>query len=580
MQRTVRAQWARGLTALMTVAATASCGPAAEYTLDTTSALSGEGKRAQAIRAAAKAEGVPEALLVAWAWQVGRLGEAQLAVPLEQHGGHVGEERFGLWQLTQEQVQRAAQLTRLSEAEIKSDTVANARAAAALVRAQAGAGEVSWEQWARAISQVHGVGDPALAAELERDVLITVGDGLEVAMEDGERLTLSSQPMPELPELATAELTQELTAPGEYPPMKWLAAHPNNYVAGRNGGAVRYVIVHMTEGTYYSTLSWFSQANPYQSSTHYVIKSSNGEITQMVNEANGAWHAGNNHYSMNSIGIEHEGFTSNLSGWFTEAMYQSSARLVCAIARRHKIPVDRQHIIGHFQVPNPKRLAAWAAPATDAQWWANRWNYGGASNHFDPSYGTTAWKWDEYLQRIRDCVNGTATPQKPQNPITCSGSACWPGNDLTVGDNGTRVYSLQTGLVYLGHLDAQVALSGAGTFGPATRAAVSALQTRAGLSATGYYDAKTAAALGAALKAKPPDVPAQNLWIGASGPAVTTLQKKLAAIGYSIPATGYYGEITRSTVRKFQTDHKLPIADGSYGPLTRMAMAAHFARGF
>ncbi len=578
-------QWLTAVTVAVGALSWTGCGEEADGAV--TAAPSARGA---ALESAARAHGVPPEVLAVYGWQVGRLQAAPPHVEPSEGGGHVFEERFGWMHLTEEQVRRAAALIRQPEHVVQADDLFNAEAAAALLREQVGPGEVSWSAWLQAASGLAGLVDGHLREGFEADLAATLGEGLQATFEDGE--VLAYGPLTDLPALKDAEwgaVDQALTAPGQYPPMKWQAAHPNNYIAGRSGGKVRYVIVHMTEGSYYGTLQWFSQANPYQSSTHYVIKSSNGEITQMVGEANAAWHAGNNYYSLNSIGIEHEGYVSNLSAWFTEAMYQSSAKLVCAIVKKHGLPVNSQTIIGHFQVPNPNRLSASAAPATWAQWTANRYNYGGASNHFDPSYGTSAWNWNHYLNLVQTCVNqsnGTTppptspNPTKPANPIVCSGSACWPGNDLEQGDTGPRVYSLQTALVYLGHLHPGTALSGPGIFGPATKAAVIAFQQKSGVPTTGYYGIQTATALGNALKANPPAVPSQNLWVGLSGSQVTQLQQRLAQVGYNVPATGYYGTMTRDAVRQFQDAHYLPGADGSYGALTRMALAAHFAKGF
>ncbi len=547
------------------------------------------GVRAQTLEAAERAYDVPNGLLAAYGWQLGRLQAPPEHVEPAQEGGHVFEPRHGWMHLTKAQVARAAVLLSQPVERIEQDPVLNAEAAAALLRDAVGDAEVAWSGWLAAASTMAGLEDAHLRQGFEADLAATLGDGLSFTFEDGETLRLAPRmDLPVLPSDALGAVDQALTAPGQYPPMNWQAAHPNNYIAGRNGGRVRYVVIHMTEGSYYGTLQWFSQANPYQSSTHYVIKSSNGEITQMVGEANAAWHAGNNHYSLNSIGIEHEGYTSNLSAWFTEAMYQSSAKLVCAIAKKHGLPVNSQTIIGHFQIPNPNRLSASAAPATWAQWTANRYNYGGVSNHFDPSYGTSAWNWDYYLGLVQSCVNASngggstppPNPTKPAHPIVCSGSACWPGHDLEQGDTGARVYSLQTALVYLGYLNGSTALAGAGTFGPATRSAVTAFQAAHGVPATGYYGTLTATALGNALKANPPPVPSQDLWVGLSGTQVTALQQRLAQIGYGVPATGYFGTVTRDAVRQFQDAHNLPGADGSYGALTRMALAAHLAKGF
>lgn len=52
-----------------------------------------------------------------------------------------------------------------------------------------------------------------------------------------------------------------------------------------------------------------------------------------------------------SVGLEHEGFLTSPDSWYTEAMYRTSARLVRYLAARYDIPLDRQHILGHDNVP-------------------------------------------------------------------------------------------------------------------------------------------------------------------------------------------------------------------------------------
>ncbi|OON68505.1 N-acetylmuramoyl-L-alanine amidase [Hymenobacter sp. CRA2] len=95
-----------------------------------------------------------------------------------------------------------------------------------------------------------------------------------------------------------------------------------NY-SSRSGTAVTHYAVHTTQGSYAGTLSWFKNCSA-QVSAHYVIRSSDGQVTQMVSEANKAWHIGSeNPYT---IGTEHEGYVDDAS-WYTTAMYTSSAAL-------------------------------------------------------------------------------------------------------------------------------------------------------------------------------------------------------------------------------------------------------------
>lgn len=95
-----------------------------------------------------------------------------------------------------------------------------------------------------------------------------------------------------------------------------------NY-SSRNGTTISAVAIHFVQGSYAGCISWFKNCSA-SASSHYVIRSSDGQVTQMVYEADKAWHAASaNPYT---LGTEHEGYVNNAS-WFTNAMYQSSADL-------------------------------------------------------------------------------------------------------------------------------------------------------------------------------------------------------------------------------------------------------------
>ena len=61
---------------------------------------------------------------------------------------------------------------------------------------------------------------------------------------------------------------------------------------------------------------------------------------------------------------------------------------------------------------------------------------------------------------------------------------------------------------------------------------------------------------------------------GQSGADVKTLQTWLSEVGYKVPATGYFGSITKSAVRRFQLAHQLYPASGSVGDRTSAALRA------
>lgn len=108
----------------------------------------------------------------------------------------------------------------------------------------------------------------------------------------------------------------------DYAPAIWNQAATCNFSS--RSQAVTAVTIHDVEGSYASCISWFQNCNAGVSA-HYVVRSSDGQVTQMVLESKKAWHVGTeNGYT---VGIEHEGYASQ-TGWYTNAMVQSSANLV------------------------------------------------------------------------------------------------------------------------------------------------------------------------------------------------------------------------------------------------------------
>ncbi len=119
------------------------------------------------------------------------------------------------------------------------------------------------------------------------------------------------------PYLSASHKTQST----DYPPAIWDPTTCN--YSSRNGTAITHYTIHTVQGTYSGCISWFKNCSA-NASAHYVIRSSDGQVTQMISEANKAWHVGSeNPYT---IGTEHEGYVSD-PAWYTTAMYNSSADL-------------------------------------------------------------------------------------------------------------------------------------------------------------------------------------------------------------------------------------------------------------
>ena len=122
-----------------------------------------------------------------------------------------------------------------------------------------------------------------------------------------------------------------VTRSPDYPPAIWDPAPECNWEERTK--EVSAVVIHYTEGSYAGCISWFKNCDA-EVSAHYVIRSADGQITQMVLEKDKAWHARTaNGYT---IGIEHEAY-GNVWEFFTEEMYRSSADLVRSICSRYDV---------------------------------------------------------------------------------------------------------------------------------------------------------------------------------------------------------------------------------------------------
>jgi hypothetical protein len=277
---------------------------------------------------------------------------------------------------------RAAALVGQPPARLRTDLTQNIRGGAALLADEAhrtGTRPATVAAWYPVVVRLSGASG---AATLADDVFDTLRAGAA-----GAHLRLAAQPDVATPRRAAAaadgaECPTDLACrfvPAAY---AWNnTADANDYgnydPANRpaDGNQVRYIVIHDTEGSYDGTVQWFQNPAAY-TSTHYVIRSSDGAVTQMVHTKDVAWHAGNWNINSESIGIEHEAVAVDGAAWYTDAMYRSSAKLVRYLAQRYGIPLDRQHIVGHDDVANDGRYAG---------------------SHWDPG---PFWDWDRYFSLL------------------------------------------------------------------------------------------------------------------------------------------------------------------------------------
>ncbi|MFC4118722.1 N-acetylmuramoyl-L-alanine amidase [Nonomuraea zeae] len=329
---------------------------------------------------AAAASDVPRDLLVALAYAETHLD------------GHNGEPSasggYGLMHLvsnpTNHSLEKAAELTKLPVAQLRSDDEANVLGGAAVLRAHAdalGLDETARKdpgRWYEAVAKYGNASSPETARLYADAVYEQLGLGIDTR---GVQVKPQEVTADRGEYAKTRDLNaQAAVASPDYPPAAWVAASTSNYrVSSRETSYnIDRVVIHVTQGSYAGTISWFQNPSA-QVSAHYVVKSSNGAITQMVRDKDVAWHAGNSTYNNRSIGIEHEGYVADAS-WFTDAMYRASAALTRALCDKYGIPKTRTGIIGHNEVPG--------ATHTDP---GSHWNWTTYMNYVTGGGGTPSW---------------------------------------------------------------------------------------------------------------------------------------------------------------------------------------------
>lgn len=146
--------------------------------------------------------------------------------------------------------------------------------------------------------------------------------------------------------------------------------------SGRNGEIPQLIVLHIADGTYAGTKSWFLNSTA-QTSSHFLI-AQDGRICQCVPPDKMAWCNGTNadknstkYFGLSplslvnqlggnaneySVSIECEGYYAKTNGKLTDAQMESLVWLIQYIQGevkriyKQEIPTDRQHIVGHYEI--------------------------------------------------------------------------------------------------------------------------------------------------------------------------------------------------------------------------------------
>lgn len=140
----------------------------------------------------------------------------------------------------------------------------------------------------------------------------------------------------------------------------------------RYGWTPDIIVMHVCEGTFNGSVSWL--CNPNSGASANYVTGINGELDLLVDLDKAAWCNGTSTSSASSafygnsinelvrtrktnanyytISIENEGYSyKNLKGGLTEPQYNTLLNLCKELITKYPgIKIDRQHIIGHYEI--------------------------------------------------------------------------------------------------------------------------------------------------------------------------------------------------------------------------------------
>jgi len=136
---------------------------------------------------------------------------------------------------------------------------------------------------------------------------------------------------------------------------------PSPNFGSRNGKSIVAIVNHTSSGSFPGCLDWLQDPSS-KVSAHYIVTKT-GRIIQLVKEGDAAYHAGivnTPHWELYdgtnpnryTIGIEHEG-DSGVP--LTDEQYQATLFLHRELTAKYGIPIDTDHIIGHYRIDSVNR---------------------------------------------------------------------------------------------------------------------------------------------------------------------------------------------------------------------------------
>ncbi len=291
----------------------------------------------------------------------------------------------------------ASILTGIAEDMLKDDPQSNIRGAAALLAQYAGPeviGKSDLSLWFEASIKFSALALEELKisqAELYYS-MIKSGDTSQTVW--GETIRLKAHKTLAVPQLKASTRAVKKSVSADYTPAISFIT-PCNFGTGRNHVIDTWVNHWIGVGSYAGAISWFHTCRPNSpSSAHFVIRSSDGEITQVVRVSNTAYHAGASGQPYNnsrSIGVEHEATATEPGLWNSEPMLNASTTMACYFTGIHAIPQSRglPGIREHNEMPGTSTDCAGSIPWST---WMNKFTTcvnGGSLSMLDCSTAVT-----------------------------------------------------------------------------------------------------------------------------------------------------------------------------------------------
>lgn len=301
---------------------------------------------------------------------------------VQSNWAQVSESMYGSWGVMGiienkfiQQISKAASLLHTDPLSIKNDAKANIRAAAALLAyyQKDKPASVKVEDWFESLKELTGLRDEEMKNELALRIFDVMKNGSktvslwnEIILIDPVKVDLPNAYNPGKQVMAKTQSVAAVDYPNA---VSNYTTCNTNFGSRPAGSPINFYFVHyVATGTYQGAISWFKDCASGVSA-HYVIRNSDGQVSQVVAEANRAFSQGVTLYNDQGIGVEHEVLATNLSMWDSEPMLISAAKLCSDVCNRRGIPKIRRIANGDKGIYGHNDVKSTDCPnLTQARW--------------------------------------------------------------------------------------------------------------------------------------------------------------------------------------------------------------------